>query len=426
MKAQRRVTPSARSATTVADTPIGGLTDAGPPHADPPGGSNGSRRLRLIQVASAEPAAWDALAVRSARGEVLQSHAWGALKSASGWTVRRYRVEDASGPVAVVSIQERDLASPVIRHLPRAMRGSQLLGASAGRFLYAPFGPVLLREGREAAEATLRALRTIARRRLAALLVIDPSWEIDTELAGALTASRFRPSRRPIQVSTTGMLVPLEAEDAAQRKHLNENTRRNLDRARKAGVEIVRFDAASPGPGLARALDVAYDMLAQTGERKGFGLYLRPREYHNPAQQSLIEAGHASLWFARHEGRDVAHTLVHHCGARALLYLGGEAEAVQGRVPANFLLQWSIMRWAAAGGFASYDMGGVDNHAAPGLPHDESHPMWNLMRFKSQWGARPTQFVGAWEYAPWPVLGAGLRAAWSTSDRLRRRRDAGA
>ena len=70
-------------------------------------------------------------------------------------------------------------------------------------------------------------------------------------------------------------------------------------------------------------------------------------------------------------------------------------------------------------------MGGVDTHAAPGLPQDESHPMWSLMRFKSQWGARPVQFVGAWEYAPWPVLGAGLRAAWSASDRSRRRREPG-
>ena len=199
-------------------------------------------------MASPEPAAWDSLAVRSAQGEVLQSHAWGDIKQASGWVVRRYRLEDAAGPIAVVSIQERDLASPLIRHLPRALRGSQLLGASAGRFLYAPFGPILLREGRDAAEATLRALRTIARRRRAALLVIDPSWEIEGDLAAALAASRFEPARRPVQVSTTGMLVPLEADDATQRAHLNENTRRNVDNARRAGVAVVRFDAGSDRP----------------------------------------------------------------------------------------------------------------------------------------------------------------------------------
>ena len=67
-------------------------------------------------------------------------------------------------------------------------------------------------------------------------------------------------------------------------------------------------------------------------------------------------------------------------------------------------------------------MSGVDNHEAPGLPADESHPLWSLFRFKSQWGAQGVQFVGAWEFAPWPLLGSGLRAAWTASDRLRERR----
>ena len=57
--------------------------------------------------------------------------------------------------------------------------------------------------------------------------------------------------------------------------------------------------------------------------------------------------------------------------------------------------------------------------ARPGIPQDESHPLWNLYRFKAQWGARPVTFVGAWEHAPWRVLGAGLRVAWSARDRLR-------
>ena len=66
-------------------------------------------------------------------------------------------------------------------------------------------------------------------------------------------------------------------------------------------------------------------------------------------------------------------------------------------------------------------MSGVDNHEAPGLPKDETHPLWSLFRFKSQWGAQPVQFVGAWEYAPWPLLGTSLRAAWSAQDRFRGR-----
>jgi len=94
-----------------------------------------------------------------------------------------------------------------------------------------------------------------------------------------------------------------------------------------------------------------------------------------------------------------------------------EVANASGRFAANVLLQWTIMRWAAEQGFATYDMSGVDNHSAPGLPRDESHPLWNLFRFKAQWGARPIQFVGAWEHAPWPMLGQAFRRARSFGER---------
>ena len=120
---------------------------------------------------------------------------------------------------------------------------------------------------------------------------------------------------------------------------------------------------------------------------------------------------------ARHDDRDLAYTLVHHSGDRAVLFEAGEAEqppaddaSTASRFSANFLLQWTIVRWAAEQGFATYDLSGVDNHSAPGLPTDEAHPLWNLYRFKSQWGARPVQFAGAWEHAPWPLLGRAVRS----------------
>jgi len=390
-------------------------------------------RVRLVDMTHEPAAVWDALACDPLHGEALQSLAWGDVKEAVGWVVRRYRIEDESGPVAVVSIQERDLAAPIIQRTPAPIRGPvQEVGGSLGRFLYAPLGPVLLRDDPTAAAAALLGLRIIARQRHAALLVVDPCWDVLGVEAAALRSAGFVPARRPVQVSTTGMFVPLHAVEEAQWHQLNQNARRNVDKCRKAGVEVVRFDQRTDPTELSRALDSAYEMLLETGMRRGFGDVLRPAAYHNPAQQRLIEAGHASLWVARHDGRELAHTLVHHSGDRAVLFEAGEANADDAvvvpetpaapRYAANFLLQWTIIRWAVEAGFTTYDMSGVDNHEAPGLPADESHPLWSLFRFKSQWGAQGVQFVGAWEFAPWPLLGSGLRAAWSASDRLRERR----
>jgi len=77
-------------------------------------------------------------------------------------------------------------------------------------------------------------------------------------------------------------------------------------------------------------------------------------------------------------------------------------------VPANHLVQWEILRWAAAAGFTGYDLGGVDAPAARGLPRDERHPLWNLYLFKSGFGAQGVEYVPAYEYAPNPLV----RAAW--------------
>ncbi|MFN8623211.1 MAG: GNAT family N-acetyltransferase [Chloroflexota bacterium] len=373
--------------------------------------------LRVVEMADVTPDAWDALAVRSPRGEALQSHAWGAFKAAAGWRIGRYRIEDADGPAAVVSIQERPVAGPVLRRLPGGLRRSSTLERMSGRFLYAPFGPVLLREDASATAAALAGLERIARSRRAALLVADPAWELGTPPADALAAAGFTKARREVQVSRTGMLLPLHTDEAEQRALINENTRRNVEKACKAGVEIVRLDRDSDPDALTDGLAIAYRMLVETGVRTGFTP--RPEAYHSAASRTLIEAGAASLWFARLEGRDIAHTLVHHSGSRAILFQAGEGDIEQKRVPGNFLLQWTIIRWAAEAGFATYDLGGVDTHTAIGLPQDDSHPLWNLYRFKLQWGARPVEFAGAHELAPFRMLAWGLRTAWAMGDRRR-------
>lgn len=369
--------------------------------------------IELVDLTDAPAATWDALAVRSTRGEALQSHAWGEVKAAGGWRPLRVRIDRDGVPVAACSIQERDLSAPVTRRAPGGLGTRLGVLGELGRFLYAPFGPVLLGDD---AEGALAGLRQLARRRHAALLVVDPTWETGDPLADALPAARFVHAERAVQVATTGMYLALHADEDAQWRGLNSNVRRNIEKCRTAGVEVVRFDGSSAPDALDPALATAYRMLVETGERRGFAHDLRPAGYHASSQRALIEAGHASLWMARHDDRDLAYTLVHHSGARATLFEAGEAEQRPGgpaderpRFAANFLLQWTIIRWAAAQGFATYDLSGVDNHSSPGLPTDDSHPLWNLYRFKAQWGARPVQFVGAWEHAPWPLLGRAFR-----------------
>ena len=190
------------------------------------------------------PRPWDELACRSPRGEALQSVAWGDVKQASGWVPRRYRIDDEHG-------SGRGRVHPGTR--PDGARHPAHTGVhpgtGAGRRRVARALPV--RAPRPGAAARGRAARPT--RRCVACASSPASamrrcWS--STPAGTCSARRrrrsgpagFVPARRPVQVSTTGMFVPLHADEDAQWRQLNQNARRNVDKCRKAGVEVVRFD----------------------------------------------------------------------------------------------------------------------------------------------------------------------------------------
>jgi lipid II:glycine glycyltransferase (peptidoglycan interpeptide bridge formation enzyme) len=53
----------------------------------------------------------------------------------------------------------------------------------------------------------------------------------------------------------------------------------------------------------------------------------------------------------------------------------------------------------------------VDTRAFPGVPQDESHPLWNLYQFKRGFGAQPELRIRAHEHSANPLLGAAWRLA---------------
>ncbi|MGD0861791.1 MAG: GNAT family N-acetyltransferase [Candidatus Limnocylindrales bacterium] len=356
-----------------------------------------SDKPRVLDAGDWTPADWDALAARSALGDAFQSYEWGEVKRGLGWTPLRYAIEVDGRRVAVVFIQER----AALRRLPG------LLGAL--RIHYAPRGPILLEATPQAARAALAGLRQIAAARQSVALIIDPTWREDGELAATLPGSGFRPSAREVQVSRTAMVIPLRADEEEQHSLLDDSAAANINKARRAGVTIERVDLADP-TAREQALVEFFEMHAATGRREGF--LVRDRDYELNQWRNLGEAGLASLWFASAEGRRRSGLLLLHSGRNVVLFAAGSPDDADLRKwRANHLLHWSILRWAAAAGFEGYDLGGVDTHEFPGLPVDDTHPLWNLYEFKRRLGARGEVRIRAHEYAPRRLLGAAWRLA---------------
>jgi peptidoglycan pentaglycine glycine transferase (the first glycine) len=274
---------------------------------------------------------------------------------------------------------------------------------------YAPRGPILLEPSPDAAGAALEALGGLARARRSVALTIDPAWLEESDLAGALARSSFRPATREVQVSRTAMVIPLEADEERQHALLDDSTATNVNKARRAGVTVERVDLTLADARDA-GLEAFYEMHAATGRREGF--LVRDRDYELGQWRGLGEAGLASLWFASAEGRRRSGILLFHCGRNVVLFGAGSPDDADLRKwRANHLLHWSIMRWAVGAGFSGYDLGGVDTHRHPGLPSGPDDPLWNLYEFKRRLGAVPEVHVRAHEYSPNALLGALWRGA---------------
>lgn len=351
---------------------------------------------------------WDRLAVSSAAGHAFQSHAWGELKRPLGWTPRRFVVESEGEPTAAISFQERRLGRRVPGPLGRRT------------VLYAPRGPVLLPEGDEpaqalAAGAALAGVVGIAASLNASLVTVDPAWPVGGPLAATLAGAGFAQAAREIQVSRTAMIVPLFGDEDEQHRLVRKSTANLINRARRDGASTERVDLAGENPDDREgALTEMHDLLVATARREG--IVLRDRGYQLAQWRALGEADVASLWFAVVDGRRWAGSVLLRCGRTLMQYQAGSADdADMRRVPANHLLQWEILRWAAANGLTGYDLGGVDTPRARGLPRDERHPLWNLAVFKRGFGAEGVEYVPAHERASNRLVGT----LWRLARRLR-------
>ena len=122
-----------------------------------------------------DASAWDAFVSKASDGSVLQSWAWGSLKSRYGWRPTRYLWITDGEPVAAVSVLRRNLPGGLGLHY--APRGPILNGQLN---LWADFWPVL-------------------RERLAAdggtVLKVDPEWS-SVEQRAVRPCTRCRTAQR--------------------------------------------------------------------------------------------------------------------------------------------------------------------------------------------------------------------------------------
>jgi lipid II:glycine glycyltransferase (peptidoglycan interpeptide bridge formation enzyme) len=209
-----------------------------------------------------------------------------------------------------------------------------------------------------------------------------------------LQARGWRFSTDQVQFRNTVTIDLTQSEDHLLAT-MSQSTRRKIRIAERKGVNV--------RPGTLDDLSVLYDLYRVTGERDGF--LIRPAAYYQHEWRYLMEAGLAQPLIAEHDGKAIAHIILFHFGRKCWYFYGASANEHRDKMP-NYLLQWETIRWAKAHDYAVYDLWGAPDE------FNESDGMWGVYQFKRGFHGTVVRHIGAWDYAPSPLLYRAYTQFW--------------
>lgn len=343
----------------------------------------------LVTIASPDAVArWDELTVHVADGDVRQSLAWSAHRSATGWLAHFLATDDGGFALALG------------RRLP-------LPGAG---LLYVPGGPVGAGAGAATRADRLSAIATWAGEHGYDEVVSDAEVPAATGYPELLTARGFHgideiePSRH--RMSTP---IPSGISEDDMRALLALKARQPINAAERRGYRVIRHDALAlrdPGPGFEAppagdprtvsqaALERFHGLLVSTGERLGF--HIGPRVQAIAWWQAALAAGHLVLLEVRApDDTYLGGAMFTRQGARLTYAYSAGVASLRSEYPgvANLVL-WRALQLGIREGRAELDLGGVDVVGARHRP-EAGDAMYGLYKFKLGFHAEWIEQSGA-------------------------------
>ncbi len=182
--------------------------------------------------------------------------------------------------------------------------------------------------------------------------------------------------------------IPLVDEEGAPRseddvlKGMNQQWRRNIKKATKAGVEVDRGGPAD--------LKAFHELYVHTAKRDHFTP--RPLSYFETMFEALgaEDQDRIRLYLARHEGDLVASTIWIRVGTHAW-YSYGASSTEKREVRASNAVQWRMITDSLAAGARVYDLRGITTT----LDKDDDHV--GLIQFKVGTGGEAVEYAGEWD-----------------------------
>jgi peptidoglycan pentaglycine glycine transferase (the first glycine) len=294
---------------------------------------------------------WNALLHEYPNAHLLQTGAWGELKSSFGWE-----------PVRIVG---QALGVQILfRHLP--------LGYS---FAYIPKGPVVWGINSDIDYQFWDDVDASCRKRRAIFLKMEmDGWEEEGHPIIPYPAT-YHTSPLHVQPRST-LVIDLHRSQDEIFDCMKPKTRYNI---RLAGRKEVTVSTSEDVESFHRLMTV-------TSRREAF--HVHSLEYYRKAYDLFHPQGQCELFFARYQDKTLAGLMVFAAGQTAYYFYGASADEERNRKP-TYPLQWEAICWAKRMGCTQYDMWGIPDEAL-GVPEEDlaerEDGLWGVYRFKRGFG----------------------------------------
>lgn len=296
---------------------------------------------------------------------ILQTKAWGELKSYFGWT-----------PAWL--IQGRLGAQVLSQQLPLGFRVA-----------YIPRGPVSS-SGSVIDHADWPALQeeldAYCREHKVVFLKMEPDFWEGEPGDESQPFPGFKPSPHSIQPPRT-IVVSLEGTEDQILARMKSKTRYNIRLAAKKGVTVRQISS----------VDAFYDLLQGTSDRAAFGIHTLA--YYQKTFEVFHPLGACAVFLAEFQGTPLASIMVFHSGDRSWYFYGASSNEHRELMP-TYLIQWEAMRWAKERGCKNYDLWGVPDEDLHSLEEgftSRSDGLWGVYRFKRGFGGQLVRASGPWD-----------------------------
>lgn len=306
---------------------------------------------------------WDEYNINHPKIHLLQTRAWGDLKSAFGWSVRRIVVGDVGVQILIKRL------FPGIR------------------MAYIPRGP-----WKDAWTILFPEINDLCRKESIAFLKIEPDqWEHNS--LNLQQPQGFIRSFHNIQPPRT-LLIDLDGDEKTVMGRMKQKTRYNINLALKKGV-VVRTISDTK---------LFHSLLEITSDREQFGVH--SLQYYQLAYDLFHPICGCELFLAEFDNSPLAVLMAFAQGDRAWYLYGGSSNLHRDRMP-TYLIQWEAIRWAKSLGCREYDLWGIPDVNETELEANflsKADGLWGVYRFKRGFGGDIRRSIGPFDKIYNPLL----------------------